>query len=136
MSAPEIRAALETALNAMTPSLATAWQNVPYTPVQGTPYQEPWLLAAPPENPEMGGLAIERGIFKIKLKYPLNGGAGPAEARAKLIKQTFYRGRSFTSGGVTTWIERTPTVGGADVEPDRFVVPVDIPYRAQIQTGS
>ena len=36
MSVVKVKAALETALNGMT-ALATAWENVAFTPVAGTP---------------------------------------------------------------------------------------------------
>ena len=42
-----IRGALEVALDAMTPPLATAWRNVPFSPPQlPTPYQRADLLLA------------------------------------------------------------------------------------------
>lgn len=132
MSAPAIRTALESALNAMSPALQTAWQNMPFTPTNGTPYQRVTLLPATPDNPEMGGLTIEQGIFHVALVYPLDTGPGAAEARAQLIKQTFKRGTPFTSAGVTTTVTRTPSIKPAMNEPDRYVVPVHIPYHAQI----
>lgn len=130
MSLPAIRTALETALNAMSPALATAWENVPYDPVNGTPYQRVTLLPAPPDNPERGTFTRDQGILQISLAYPLDAGPGVAEARAELIRDTFYRGASFTSGGVTVNIERTPEIAPAINEPDRRVVPVRVRYYA------
>lgn len=129
-----VRAALETALNGMSPSLATAWENANYSPVTGTPYQRVFLLAAEPDNPEMGRLTIEQGILQVSLAYPLGTGSAAAEARAELIRSTFYRGASFTASGVTTIVEKTPEIAPALIEPDRYVRPVKIRWRAQTAT--
>lgn len=128
---PAVRQALETALNNMTPSLATAWENVDFSPINGTPYQRAFLLAAEPDNPEIGGLVIEQGILQVSLCYPLGAGPQPAEARFELIRTTFYRGASFTASGVTTIVEKTPEISPAMIEPDRYVRPVRIRWRAQ-----
>jgi hypothetical protein len=50
MSLAQVRAALETALNSISPAIDTAWENAPYTPVDGTPYQQATLLRAQPDN--------------------------------------------------------------------------------------
>lgn len=133
MSLSLVRAALETALNAILPALATAWQNVKYDPVPGTPYQAVYLLPAEPENPTMGDtFHRERGIFQVSLFYPLLAGPGAAETRAELIRTAFYRGASFTSGTVTVRIDRTPEVGQGRADEDRWHVPVKIRYFAEI----
>jgi Bacteriophage related domain of unknown function len=130
MSLVSIRAALETALLAMTPAIATAPENTPYTPTVGVPYQRIYLLAAEPLNPEMGTHTTERGFLQVSLAYPLNTGPAAATARAELIRDTFYRGRSFVSGGVTTIIEKTPEIAPAMIEADRYVLPVRIRFFA------
>lgn len=135
MSFAAIATAMEVALNAMSPALATAWENVDYSPVEGTPYQAVFLLPAEPDNPEMGRLAREQGILQISLRYPLGAGAATAQARAELIRTTFYRGASFTASGVTTTIERTPHILPGRVEEDRFVIPVRIRFYAYFSGG-
>jgi hypothetical protein len=133
MSAVLVRAALEVALAAMSPALATAWENAPYTPVAGTPYQRVTLLLAEPANLEMGSARYtEQGYLQISLAYPLNAGAGAATARAELIRSTFYRGASFTSGGVTVNIEKTPEIAPGRVEEDRYVIPVKVRFFAHV----
>jgi hypothetical protein len=133
MSAVLVRRALEVALAAMTPSMATAYENAPYSPVNGTPYQRVTVLRAQPANPEQGGnLHTEQGFMQIDLAYPLGAGPAAAEARAELIRSTFYRGRSFTSGTVTVTIERTPEIAPGRVEEDRFVIPVKVRFFAHI----
>jgi hypothetical protein len=52
--------------------------------------------------------------------------------RAELIRSTFYRGASFTSGGVTVNIEKTPEIAPGRVEEDRFVIPVKVRIFAHV----
>lgn len=128
MTAVLVRSALEVALAAMTPALATAYENAPFTPAQGTPYQRVTLLLAEPANPEMSSGYTEQGFLQVDLAYPLNAGPAAATARAELIRTTFYRGASFTASGVTTVVERTPEIRPGRVEDDRFIIPVRIPF--------
>lgn len=132
MSLPAIRAALEGALAALSPALATAWENVPYAPVQGTPYQRVNLLTAEPANPEIGPRYTEQGYLQITLAYPLGNGPAAAAARATLIRDAFYRGRSITGSGITVSIERTPEIAPGRTEEDRYVVPVKIRFYSHI----
>jgi hypothetical protein len=133
MSIVAIRTALETRLNNMASPISYAWENLPFTPVSGVPYAQIYLLPADPDNPTMGdGFHRERGVFQISLFYPLQAGAGVAEARAELIKTAFARGQSMTSGAVTVRINKTPTIGHGRVDGDRWHVPVKIQYFADI----
>jgi hypothetical protein len=134
MTALLVRSALEVALAAMTPALSTAYENAPFTPVAGTPYQRVTLLLAEPANVQFGPGYTEQGFLQVDLNYPLDGtpsatgGSKPATARAEAIRSTFYRGASFTASGVTVNIERTPEIMPARVEEDRFIVPVRIRF--------
>lgn len=130
MSAVLIRSALEVALAAMSPALATAYENAPFTPVQGTPYQQVWLLPATPDNSLIGraGMYRQDGFLQVDLKYPLSTGPAAAATRAELIRSTFYRGASFTASGVRVNIERTPEIMPGRVEEDRYVLPVRIAF--------
>jgi len=132
MSAVLIRAALEVALAAMTPPLATAYENAPYTPVVGTPYQRVTLLLAQPANEEFGPAYREQGFLQVDLNYPLNSGPAAASSRAQLIRSTFPCGASFTASGVTVHITRTPEIMPGRVEEDRFVIPVRIQFHSRI----
>lgn len=134
MSLLRVRQALETALDGMTPALATAWENMPYQPTPGTPYQRVYLLAAEPDNPEMGTTATERGYLQVTLCYPLDKGPGDAMSRAELIRSTFVRGTSFVASGVTTTIEKTPEIAPAMIEADRYCLPVKIRFFAHHAT--
>jgi len=133
MSITNVRDALEIKLNSITPALATAWQNIKYTPVTGTPYQAAYVMPATPDNPTMGcDHYREQGIFQISLFYPLLAGPGAAEARAELIRTAFKRGTSMTSGGVIVRIEKTPEIGQGRVDGDRWHVPCKMRFFAEI----
>jgi len=133
MSIVLVRSALQTKLNAMSPAIAYAWQNVDYTPVVGIPYAAAYVLPAEPENPTMGdGFYREQGIFQISLFYPLQVGTAVAEARAELIRTTFKRGTSMTSGTVTVRVNRTPEIGQGRVDGDRWHIPCKVSWYAGI----
>lgn len=133
MSIAKVRAALETRLGTLTPALSTAYENAAFTPVAGTPYQRVFLLPATPDNEVLGcDYYREIGIFQVSLYYPVNGGPGTAQARAQLLRTHFKRSTTMTSGGVTTTVSATPAIATAFVDGDRYVIPVSIPYRAEI----
>jgi len=133
MSIASIRTTLETKLNSMAPALATAWQNVKYDPVSGTPYQACYLMPATPSNPTIGdGFYREQGIFQVSLFYPLLAGPGVAETRAELIRTTFKRGTAMASGSIKVMVDTTPEIGQGIVDGDRWHVPVKIRWSAGI----
>ena len=133
MSVILIRAALETALNSITPAMATSWENYSYAPVAGVPYQAINLLFVQPENPTFGSaFHREVGYMQVTLNYPLQVGPTTAATRAELIRAKFFRGASFTSGGVTVVIHRTPEISSGRVDGDRWAVPVKVFFYSDI----
>jgi hypothetical protein len=132
MTALLIRQALESRLAAMTPSLATAFENVPFKPTNGTAYQSVHVMFTAPDNREIGRQYVARGFMQVSLFYPEGGGAEPATSRAELIRSTFYRGLSLTNGAVTVTIDRTPEILPGSNDDDRFVLPVRIPFYAPV----
>ena len=133
MSISSVRIALETKLATITPALSTAYENVPFTPVTGTPYQRAYLMPATPANPTMGdGYYREQGIFQVTLMYPLQAGPKTAADRAELIRAAFKRGTTLTSGTVSVIIERTPEIGQGRVDGDRWSVPCKIRWFSSI----
>ena len=133
MSQLEIRRALEGALNAMTPALATAWENDVFTPpVPTVAYQQAYILFATPDNPESGTGYRELGYMQVTLRYPLQGGVAAVATRAAAIRAAFIKNTSFTSAGVVTTISKTPAIGNGVVDGDRWSVPVKIPFHANI----
>lgn len=136
MSALAVRQAMETALGNMSPALSTAWPNVKFTPVAGTPYQRADLLFGDPERIEMSGRwHNEPGYMQVRLCYPLDAGMVDALTRAELIRTTFKDGSEFTASGVTVRISNTPQIKPAYSDDDRFVVPVWVPFYAIIARG-
>lgn len=127
MSLTLVRQALETALDAAL-SIDVAWENVPYTPTPGTPYARAYLLAAEPDNAEIGGLVTDQGFLQVTLCYPLGTGPAAAMATAETIRSTFPRGASFTASGVVTQIPRTPAIGPAMTEEDTYSLPVRVRF--------
>lgn len=135
MSIAKIRQALEIQLATVTPPIHTVAENASYTPTAGAPYQRVSLIPADTLNPTFGDkFRREQGILQVTLCYPTGGGSGDAMAQAELIRAAFPRGSSFTAGGVTVQIDRTPSVSAGIIDGDRYCVPVRVRYFANIQT--
>lgn len=133
MSLVLIGGALEALLATITPELLTAHENEDFTPPDAdTPYQRADLIPARPDNQENNASYMAQGFLQVTLFYPLKAGAGVAGARAELVRSTFYRGRSVSSGGVTASISATPEIMAGAVDGDHFMVPVRIPFHAHI----
>lgn len=134
MSQIAITKALELRLDAMTPAIQTAWENVEFTPSGGVEYQVVTTLFAEPENPVFGNtFNRQKGFLQVQLRYPLNTGSNAALTRAEAIKNWFPRGLSLANSGVTTIIEKTPEVSKAGVDGDRYVVNVRIRFFANLE---
>lgn len=132
MSQNSIRTALITALEAMNPTLATAWENVPFVPT-AEPYQIVNILFGEPDNQILGVSEYwELGYMQVRLMYPKDKGAFLAGTRAELTRSALRRGNSFVSGGITVKISKTPTISGGRIEDDRFAVIVKVPFYAHI----
>jgi len=132
MSIAAIRAALETRLLAMTPTIGTAPENNQFTPTPGAPYQRMDLLPGSPENPAYGTYYREVGVFQVTLCYPQNGGPGAAQARAAMIRDWFKRGSTLVASGIEVTVRRTPAIGPGFQDGDRFCIPVSIDYFASV----
>lgn len=135
MSLVKIRAALTKPLMAIQPVLATDLENMPMARVSDDqPFQRVTLMPASPENPVPGGgMYREVGHLQVDMAYPESmQGPGHAAERAELIRQTFYQGASFTEDGITVIIHRTPHIGAAWVESNRYWLPVSVRYFANI----
>jgi len=133
MALVEIRTALETKLNALTPTLATAWESVPFTPVVGTAYQQVNLMIADTLNPTLGGTHYRiKGFMQVLLCYPPNAGATTAATSADLLVNHFKRGTSLTSGGITVIIDKTPSIAPALIDGVLYKIPVSIYFSADI----
>lgn len=131
MSVVAIRSLLELRLAAMAPALATAFENFPFTPVNGTPWQKVNLLVARPLDPTLGyGFQRDSGIFQVMVFYPENTGPAAAAARADLICAQFARGLTLTSGTLRVLVDRSPYASTGRNEGGWYGLPVTIPYVA------
>jgi hypothetical protein len=132
MSDTKIRQCFEARL-ALMPALSTAYENVAFTPVTGTPYQKVNLLPAQPDNASLGDSYYrEQGLFQVTLCYPNSGGAALAEARAELVVQHFKRGTYMTKDGQTVQVISTPAIAPAYKDADRYCIPISIFYRSDV----
>lgn len=128
-----IRRALETHLAAMSPALATAWENAPFTPVSGTPYQKAFMLYAAPDNSTLGcQRRREVGVFQVTLCYPTGVGNSACQSRAEAVREHFKRGTTVSHGGQSVLVTQTPNKATLGVDGDRYMVAVSIPYSADI----
>lgn len=135
MSQLSIRRALEQRLDAMSPAMATAWENAPFTPTVGTPYQRANLLPATPDNQIQGAAAyLARGIFQVTLCYPTGVGSADAETRAEAVRAQFKRGTTMTEAGINVIVMATPRTAPALIDGDRYLIPISVTYQAQIAT--
>ena len=127
MSLVNIKAALETALNSITPSMPTFWENMSIDEPLSLPMQQVFLITMPPANPEYGQGYQERGFIQVSLRYPLKSGSGEAIARAEVIRSHFKRGFSFSFSGDVVTISETPSIT-ASVTLDHYFLAVKIPF--------
>lgn len=128
-----IRRALEKTLAALTPELSTAFENTKFTPVVGTPYQRANLLRASPADLEMSRTLTElSGIFQVTLFYPIGNGTNDIEERAEIVKALFKPPMSIAESGTVVNIFNTTKIATGYIDEDRYVVPISIPWTAQV----
>lgn len=133
MSIINIRAALETALNSVSPSMLTAWENLEFAPpAANVPYQRAYMLLAKPDNFEMGANYAELGVFHINLMYPKSAGSRVAAVRCELLRELFHRGATFEFSGTRVIVTLTPEIVSGFVQDDRFVMSVKVPFSSFI----
>jgi hypothetical protein len=133
MSIPNIRDALEAALASIMPAIDIVHENQGYKATPGRPYCEVYLRVAEPSNPAIGdGFFQEQGFLQVNLKYPPGDGTLAAAIRAEAIRALFRRGATFTDGGVTVQIDRTPEIGAGAVEDDRWKQIIKIRWHADV----
>lgn len=132
MSLPLIRRALEEAVAALEPPLATIWRNAPGDPPSGEPYQLVDLLMAAPGNDEYGAGAVQQGALQVTLAYPLGAGAADSDERAQAIVDAFHRGCSLPTGDLVVTVTRTPHVMPSYRDGDRFMTPVRITFHCHV----
>lgn len=136
MSLKLIRQALETRLNALGLPVGTvAWENVEFTPTSGTMFQKVSLM--PSETVSLNKastteLLREQGLLQVSVYGPLNKGMKDVYDRVELIRAQFPKGLTVTAGGVNVTISKRASVAPAMRDGEWIVVPVSIPYFANI----
>jgi hypothetical protein len=117
----------------MTPSLATAWENVAFTPTTGTAYQQVNLMIADNQDATVSDASyVTVGIMQVLLVYPIGTGAKAAATRADSLLTTFKRGIQLTSGGIDVEINKTPVIAPAQIDGAFYKLPVSIYFKTFI----
>lgn len=133
MSYAIIRQLLEQRLNTIVPALDTVFENTPFVPTKGTPWQAVHVLPGMTQNPTLGDQHHrEVGEFQVSLNYPPNAGSQAANARAQLIRETFPRGLTLTLGTLRILIDRTPYLLRAQQTPSWYFLAVAVPYTVEV----
>lgn len=133
MSVLNIKAAIETALNAITPALPTVWENTTYVPITGQAYQQLWFLDFITKHIEINATSYQiDSYFQIDLMFPLLSGTGTILARAEVIKSLFKQGSSFINGGQTVNITETPSISSGRVDGNCWKIIVKVYYSSWI----
>lgn len=134
MSIEKIRAALEIAMNGITPALPTAWQNDSFDPIKGVAWQRVTILTGRPENQVMDTSYKENGVLRISLFYPLRIGSALVSQRIDLIRSVFPRDTKLVKDNVIVTTVGTPEKGTEQVETDWYSVVIDIRFYSEIST--
>ncbi len=135
MSVINVKLAFEKRLAAMTGGISTAREAMPFTPQVGTPYQRINFLRAASEN-LVQGRKITRlhGIAQITLFYPAPVATGTtlADAMAVQIVAWFKPVLTMTEGTTKVHVTDAADIATGFADGDRWVVPVSIPWQADI----
>lgn len=132
MSIAEAQTAVRRRLAALTPSLPTAFEGIPFVPPTGM-YQRLQFVINPPTDPTFGTYFHRENIqVQIFVADKLDVGTAGAIARAELLRDWFYKGLTLTESGVRMHVLRTPQIAGAAVTNDRIIVPVLIPLTVEV----
>lgn len=136
MAIIEVKRAAERRLTALTPTVATGWEGVSFTPPENAMYQRVQFLVSPPEDPVLGtGFHRELVTMQVFVAGLLNKGSAEVLNRAELIRSHFPKGLTMTEGNVRMHILRTPQVAGVSVAADRVVCPVFIQFVAEVYSN-
>ena len=131
----ETQIALDTRLSTLASSPPVAWENVNYTPVEGTLYLRPSNLPAGTAAVGIANTDTVRGvgIYQVDVFAPSEAGPGAALTAADLVADHFTRGLRLTSGntkvivGVPTQEPATPSGAWLQVA---VLIPYDTLYRS------
>lgn len=131
MTQSNIRRALEARLAALTPALATAYQNDQFAPVAGVPYQECFVIPVTSRTRGLGQkTALHSGIFQVNLCYPAASGTKALEARADALIAHFRPDSTVLEfeGVVVRFLGAGQKAAPVPGRPGLYVVPVSFRY--------
>jgi len=132
MAIIEIKRAAERKLNALTPSVPTAWESVSFEPPVGL-YQRVQFTIQSPDDPVLGtGFHRERISMQVFVVGAANKGTSEVITRAELIRTHFAKGLVLQEGNIKIHVLRTPQVAGTTVASERVVCPVIIELVAEV----
>jgi len=132
MAIIEIKRAAERKLNALTPSIPTAWESVSFEPPVGL-YQRVQFTIQSPDDPVLGtGFHRERISMQVFVVGAANKGTSEVITRAELIRTHFAKGLVLQEGNIKIHVLRTPQVAGTTVASERVVCPVIIELVAEV----
>lgn len=135
MSNAIIRAAFESALQtwaaAQSPAFQVAYENVALNPQPAATYLRAFLLPAETGADDLAGVHRRfSGVFQVSVVIPVGVGSGPAAAVAAGLDGIFSPATPLVRSGVRIFITGPVSVAPGITEPDRFVVPISVRYRA------
>lgn len=107
----------------------TAYENVPFDPVTGVPYERIFVKWAAPRATNVADASkMRRGFLQVTICWPIGVGTGGAAARADAIEAGFPNNSTITSGGQSVKIMSPADVTLMGIEDDRDVTVVRIRF--------
>ena len=139
MSTTLITHLLETKLAAIASSLGLeiAMENIPFKPKDSRAvYLRSHILPAKTLGIDIAGaLQVFRGVFQVDVVAPAGSGKTKAGEVADSILKAFPAGLELTSGEFTAYIESVPYRMRPLPSDTRYLIAVNIDYRADTVTG-
>lgn len=121
-------------INSITPKIDTVYENKEYTPINGKPYQEIYIMPSDNIAPYMNETSYNmEGLIQITLCYPLNEGRTSAMDRASLYMNLFPFADNFTSDGLTVRQAGMPKITNLGINDNRYKIVLRVGFVAVIE---
>lgn len=135
MSRASVRSALAQAFisGAFFSSTAIAWENVAFTPPNGSPWARFFFVPSQPAVVTLGTNGADEitGFVQVDLNYPLGTGDGAAQAKYDAMCAVFKAGARFAHGGETVIIRSCGRSQGREID-NTYRVSVTIYFYSQV----
>lgn len=109
--------------------LPIAWENEQFTPTAQTAYAEIRILQNDVTPATLADSNDTDGVFRVTLRYPVDGGAYPIKQKVDQIFSVFAIGSRLVYNGVTVVVLRNSRQPGL-AEDGWYKLVLDMPYRA------